>query len=130
MTKSCALRAAPRFRDQRLVAAMHAVEIAHGDDGAFIGVRHVAMVTEYLHEMCQAFGRAGAITSASPSTTVTSPTLQTQSNSTRRLSATTSRTVQVAVIVSPMRTGALKRVVRLMKIVPGPGIFMPSTVEI
>jgi len=78
------------------MAAMHAIEIPHGDNRALIGVRHVAMVTEYFHESRQAFGRAGAITSASPSTTVTSPTLHTQSNSTRRLSATTSRTVQVA----------------------------------
>ena len=37
--------------------------------------------------------------------------------------------MQIAVTVSPIRTGALKRVAWLRKIVPGPGIFMPSTVE-
>ena len=50
----------------------------------------------------------GAITSASASTTTVSPTLQTQSNTTRRFSALTSRTVQVVTTVSPIRTGALK----------------------
>ncbi len=80
---------APGLPDQRLMAAMHAVEIADGHDRALIGVRHVAMMTEDAHAGGnQAFGRAGAITSASPSTTVTvSPTLHTQSNSTRRFSA-------------------------------------------
>ena len=106
---------------------MHAVEIADRHHRALEGVRDILVVAEDAH--AQPFGRDGAITIASPSTTVVSPTLQTQSKITRRFSATTSRTVQVATTVSPMRTGALKRVVSDMKIVPGPGIFMPSTVE-
>ena len=40
------------------------------------------------------------------------------------------RPLNVVTTVSPIRTGALKREVALMKIVPGPGISMPSTVEI
>src|SRR6185312_4692010 len=108
------------------MAAMHAVEVADSDHCTARGVRHIFVMAKYFH---QALGRAGAITKASPSTTVVSPTLHTQSNTTRRFSSTTSRTVQAVVTVSPMRTGALKRELALMKIVPGPGIFMPSTVE-
>src|SRR6185437_11035127 len=113
------LRHAARGADQRLMAQMHAVEISDRHHRALKGIGDVAIVAENLH---------GPI-AASPSITVTSPTLQTQSKVTRRLASTTSRTVQVAVTVSPMRTGPLKRVVSDMKIVPGPGICMPSTVE-
>ena len=62
--------------------------------------------------------------------TTVSPTLQTQSQMTRRFSAMISRTVQLAVTRSPIRTGALKRMVALMKIEPAPGSLVPSTVEI
>ena len=63
----------PRRRDQGLVAAMHAVEIADGDDGAFQRLRHILEMAEYPHS---AFGAAlGAITSASPSTTILSATM-------------------------------------------------------
>jgi len=66
----------------------------------------------------QAALREGIITVASPSTTTVSFTLQMQSKITRRLAGNTSRTVQMAVTVSPMRTGALKLVVWLKKIAP------------
>src|SRR6185312_17510284 len=118
-------------RDQRLMAAMDAVEIADRHNRAFAIGGHVIVVAEDAHsERRQAFGRAGAITRVSASTTTVSPTLHTQSKVTRRLTGSTLFTVQVVTTVSPMRTGNLKLVVAPMKIVPGPGICMPSTLEI
>src|SRR5262249_45125779 len=130
--KTTALFREPARRgDQRLVTQMHAVEVADRNDRALVGIWHVAKVAEDAHgRLVLQLLRDGAITRASPSTTVVSLTLQTQSNITRRFSAFTSRTVQVVTTVSPIRTGARKRVVALMKIVPGPGICMPRTVEI
>ena len=43
------LREAAGFADQGLVAAMHAVEIADGDDGALINRRHVVEMAEDAH---------------------------------------------------------------------------------
>ena len=42
-------RQAAGLADQGAVAQMHAVEIADGDDGALIGLRHVGDVTEDAH---------------------------------------------------------------------------------
>jgi hypothetical protein len=48
-----------RLRDQRLMAAMHAVEIANRDDSAFRAVRHVIMMAEDPH--CALFKLSGAL---------------------------------------------------------------------
>ena len=37
------------FRDQSLMAQMHAVEISDGDNGALVGVRHVGKMSENPH---------------------------------------------------------------------------------
>ncbi len=96
------LRDALTFRDQRLMAPMHAVEIADRHDGALRRTRNRLEVAGNDHIL----GRAGASKVASPSATTVSPTLATQSSVTRRRSF--ALTVQVATTWSPMRTGALK----------------------
>ena len=83
-------------------------------------------MTQDFHQAVSAGALAGAsregtFTSASPSTTIVSPTEHTQSKVTRPLGALISRTVQVATTVSPMRTGALKRKLAPMKMQPAPG---------
>ena len=78
------------FQEQRAMAEMHAIEIAQGHHGALRVGGTVTIVTQDSHQAVSADALAcssleGTFTSASPSTTTVSPTVQTQSNVTRPL---------------------------------------------
>src|SRR5262249_50280259 len=118
------------FADERLMPQMHAIEISKREHGALRVGRWIAKMKQDPHQPASpgAFSfcsRDGTRTSASPSTTTISPTLQMQSKVTRFFAKSISRTVQVALTVSPILTGALKRVVALMKMEPAPGSLVP-----
>ena len=93
--------------DHRLMAAMDAVEIADGRDGASKFRGSVPPVADDAHGDGRPYAFAGAMTSASPSITTMSPTLASQAMTARRFSGTSSLIVQVATTVSPIFTGAL-----------------------
>ena len=101
-------------RDQGLMAPVHTIEIADGHRGPADLFGQVVVVTEDLHAQARYVPRAGTMTRASPSITTVSPTLQIVERTARRFSGMISVMVQVAVTVSPIRTGALKRSVWLM----------------
>ena len=93
------------MRQQRLVAAMHAVEIAERDGAALpLRRRRPPVVEDRDH-----FGvRRGTETTASPSITTVSPLTHCVFSVTRRRSWLMSVMVQIAVTVSPIDTGAVK----------------------
>ena len=111
--------------DDRLMAAMNAVEIADGDHGtpgsrgqlrvmakdahlargSFPGPKVRSLSLNWL--WAQAAAREGTITCASPSSTTSLETVHTVARVTRRFSGATSRMVTRALTVSPERTGAL-----------------------
>src|SRR5581483_5237210 len=72
----------------------------------------------------------GTFTSASPSSTVSSPTLQVQVSRARNFSGISSATSTITSTVSPIFTGARKFSVCEMYTAPGPGKRVPSTAEI
>jgi hypothetical protein len=72
----------------------------------------------------------GAFTSASPSSTTSPSTSQTQDSRARDFSGISSATVTMTVTVSPIFTGARKLSVCEMYTAPGPGKRVPSTAEI
>ena len=95
---------------QGLVAAMHAVEIAERHHAALPGGRRIPPVFEngsHLAGFVQA-GRRGTSTTASPSITTLSPLRHWVLSATRRLAASIAVIVAMAVIVSPISTGAMK----------------------
>ena len=105
-------------RQHRLVAEMHAVEVAHRDGRSAVIGSEAAVVVKSPHPApsrdrqapsvaSQSNLRLGASTSASPSSTTLSPTRQEQSSVTRRREWSISRTRTVASTRSPGRTGAL-----------------------
>ena len=93
------------MRQQRLVAAMHAVEVAERHGAALpLGRRRPPVVEGRDH-----FGvRRGTETTASPSITTVSPLRHCVLSVTRRRSWLMSVMVQIAVTVSPIDTGAVK----------------------
>ena len=92
-------------RQQRLMAAMHAVEIAERHGAALPGGRRRPPVVEDRDH----FGvRRGTETTASPSITTVSPLRHCVFSVTRRRSWLMSVMVQIAVTVSPIDTGAVK----------------------
>ena len=114
-------------REHRLVAEVHAVEVAHRDRGAAVVGAEPAIVVGALHASSNAHPRSaiahargafkrarrrqsnlrlGASTSASPSRTARSPTRQRQSRVTRRRAWSMAVTETVASTRSPGRTGA------------------------
>jgi NAD-dependent oxidoreductase involved in siderophore biosynthesis len=62
------------------MTTMDAIEVADGDNRTLIDRRHIIEMAEDAH--LQLFGRFGASTWASPVTTIVSPTLHIQSNTT------------------------------------------------
>ena len=92
-------------RQQRLVAAMHAVEIAERHGAALpLGRRRPPVVEDRGH-----FGvRRGTETTASPSITTVSPFRHCVFSVTRRRSWLMWVIVQIAVTVSPIDTGDVK----------------------
>ncbi len=119
------------FLDQRVMAQMHAVEIADRHHGALKCAGHMLVVAEDTHQPF--LGRLWTRRRHDHRLAFDNRRVADLADSVEdhaALLGIDSRTVHVVTTVSPMRTGALNRVVSDMKIVPGPGICMPSTVEI
>jgi hypothetical protein len=72
----------------------------------------------------------GTFTNASPSSTISSATLQVQVSRARWRSGLSSATVTVTSTWSPIRTGAVYISQTLNFRAPGPGSRVPSTAEI
>src|SRR5215813_13591341 len=92
--------------EQRLVAAMNAVEIAERHRAALPLVGRALPALEARDHVLAA--RRGTDTTASPSITTLSPERHCVFSVTRRRSWLMSVTVQTAVTVSPIETGAVK----------------------
>src|SRR6185312_4323330 len=98
-----------RALDQRLVALVHAVEIAQRDRPAGPLRRDGLPIVEDWNHL--AASPRGTRISASPSITTLSPFKHWVLSVTRRRRSSISVTVAMAVMVSPMRTGAMKFIV-------------------
>ena len=94
-------------RDHLLVAAMDAVEIAHGQRRAAVAVRQVLPALD--DSQTPHLSLRGAMIRASPSTTVLPFTRQTVSKVAWPLSASSAFTVTRATTGSPIFTGRRKR---------------------
>ena len=101
-----------RGAQQRLVPAMHAVEVADGEHRTARSDRHILVAVNEEHglsaQIVDQAGREGTMSTASPCTTGLPSTVHTHSNLARFFSGTSSATFAVATTVSPILTGALK----------------------
>jgi hypothetical protein len=101
-----------RARSHRLASMPQTVTLAPGRGSVMLLAKSNPSVARVVRQPAP-FGRLGTMSTASPSRTFLSPTVQMVVMRTRRLSVTTSATCARAITVSPIRTGARKRMLWL-----------------